>query len=195
MKISIIAAIANHNVIGNNNAIPWYLPADLTWFKKHTLNKPVIMGRLTWQSLTKPLLGRHNIIISKSLTKNSITNNETKISFVSSIKLAINLALALNYQEIMVIGGENIYRQMLNFADNLYLTYINLEVEGDTYFPNICRKEWISIFKQFHSADYKNNYSYSFEIFQRIKKIVKVMAPLTGFEPVTYGLTVRRSTN
>ncbi|WWO97437.1 MAG: type 3 dihydrofolate reductase [Candidatus Dasytiphilus stammeri] len=168
MKISLIAAIANNNVIGRNNTIPWHLPADLNWFKKHTFNKPVLMGRYTWQSLKKPLLGRHNIVVSKSITNNYTTDYH--ISLVPSIELAIDLALKLDFKEIMVIGGENIYRQMINYADSIYLTYIDLEVEGDTYFPIYSSKEWISIFQEFHSVDDKNHYSYYFEILNRIKK-------------------------
>ncbi|WWP00024.1 MAG: type 3 dihydrofolate reductase [Candidatus Dasytiphilus stammeri] len=169
MKISLIAAIANNNVIGINNTIPWHLPADLNWFKNHTFNKPIMMGRYTWQSLKKPLLERHNIVVSKSLTKNNISDNNP-IRLVSSIKLALDLALNLDFKEIMVIGGGNIYHQMINYADRLYLTYIDLEVEGDTYFPIYSRKEWISIFKEFHSADDNNHHSYYFEILNRIKK-------------------------
>ncbi|WWO98800.1 MAG: type 3 dihydrofolate reductase [Candidatus Dasytiphilus stammeri] len=166
MKISLIAAIANNNVIGINNTIPWYLPADIDWFKKHTFNKPVLMGRCTWQSLKKPLRGRHNIVVSKTITNLLLADN-SRVSLVSSIQLALDLALNLNYKEIMVIGGENIYHQMLKYADSLYLTYINLEVKGDSYFPIYFRNEWISIFQEFHSADQKNNYSYWFEILNR----------------------------
>ncbi|WWO99830.1 MAG: type 3 dihydrofolate reductase [Candidatus Dasytiphilus stammeri] len=170
MIISLIAAIAKNNVIGRHNTIPWHLPADLNWFKKHTFNKPVLMGRCTWESLKKPLLGRHNIIVSKSLLNKNI--DDTNISLVSSIQLAIDLVLKLDYKEIMVIGGENIYCQMINYADTLYLTSIDLEVEGDTFFPIYFPNEWFSTFKEFHSADKKNSHSYSFEILNRIYKKV-----------------------
>lgn len=160
MMISLIAALAADRVIGMENAMPWDLPADLAWFKRNTLNKPVIMGRLTWESIGRPLPGRHNIVVSSQPAKN--TDN---VTWVTSLEAA--LAAAGDVEEIMVIGGGRIYEQMLDRADRIYLTHIDAEVEGDTHFPDYEPDEWQSVFSEFHDADEKNSHSYCFEILER----------------------------
>ncbi len=159
MMISLIAALAADRVIGMENAMPWNLPADLAWFKRNTLNKPVIMGRLTWESIGRPLPNRLNIVVS------SQPGNAEGVTWVSSIEEAINAAG--DAEEIMVIGGGRIYAQLLNRADRLYLTHIDAEVEGDTHFPDYEPDEWESSFSEFHDADEKNSHSYCFEILDR----------------------------
>lgn len=159
MMISLIAALAADRVIGMENAMPWNLPADLAWFKRTTLNKPVIMGRLTWESLGRPLPNRLNIVIS------SKPGSAEGVTWVSSIEEAINAAG--DAEEIMVIGGGRIYEQLLSRADRLYLTHIDAEVEGDTHFPDYEPDEWESIFSEFHDADESNSHSYCFEILDR----------------------------
>ncbi|MDR7343284.1 dihydrofolate reductase [Pantoea alhagi] len=140
--------------------MPWDLPADLAWFKRNTLNKPVIMGRLTWESIGRPLPGRHNIVVSSQPAKNS-----DNVTWVTSLEAA--LAAAGDVEEIMVIGGGRIYEQMLDRADRIYLTHIDAEVEGDTHFPDYEPDEWQSVFSEFHDADEKNSHSYCFEILER----------------------------
>ncbi|QHM73978.1 type 3 dihydrofolate reductase [Mixta intestinalis] len=160
MMISLIAALAADRVIGMENAMPWDLPADLAWFKRNTLNKPVVMGRLTWESIGRPLPGRHNIVVS------SQQGQKTEgVTWVSSLEEA--LAAAGEVEEVMVIGGGRIYEQMLDRADRLYLTHIDAEVEGDTHFPDYEPDEWQSVFSEFHDADEKNSHSYCFEILER----------------------------
>ncbi len=159
MMISLIAALAADRVIGMENAMPWNLPADLAWFKRNTLNKPVIMGRLTWESIGRPLPNRLNIVVS------SQPGNAEGVTWVSSIEEAINVAG--DAEEIMVIGGGRIYAQLLDRADRLYLTHIDAEVEGDTHFPDYEPDEWESSFSEFHDADEKNSHSYCFEILDR----------------------------
>lgn len=160
MMISLIAALAADRVIGMENAMPWDLPADLAWFKRNTLNKPVIMGRLTWESIGRPLPGRLNIVVSSQSGENA-----QGVTWVSSLEEAI--AAAGDVEEIMVIGGGRIYEQMLDRADRLYLTHIDAEVEGDTHFPDYEPDEWQSVFSEFHDADEKNSHSYCFEILER----------------------------
>ncbi|WP_437613397.1 type 3 dihydrofolate reductase [Erwinia sp. V71] len=157
--ISLIAALAADRVIGMENAMPWNLPADLAWFKRNTLNKPVIMGRLTWESIGRPLPNRLNIVVS------SQPGDAEGVTWVSSIEEA--LAAAGDAEEIMVIGGGRIYAQLLARADRLYLTHIDAEVEGDTHFPDYEPDEWESSFSEFHDADEKNSHSYCFEILDR----------------------------
>ncbi|MEI4260081.1 MAG: type 3 dihydrofolate reductase [Candidatus Dasytiphilus stammeri] len=160
MIISLIVAKSSNNVIGIRNSLPWNLPLDKIWFKKHTWNKPIIMGRCTWESLGEvPLTGRYNIVISKKIYK-----HKKDVFFVSSISSALDLAR--NAKEIMIIGGESIYNQLLSVANFLYLTSIDVEVSGDAYFPLYASHQWQSIYKEYHSKSSINNYSYNFEILQ-----------------------------
>ena len=126
--ISLIVAHDKNRVIGYENQMPWHLPGDLQYFKKVTMGKPVIMGRKTFESIGRPLPGRRNIII----TRNPAYSAEG-IEVVSSVDEA--LALVSDVEEIMIIGGEQIFTQCLPFADRLYITLIHHEFVGDTYFP------------------------------------------------------------
>ena len=157
--ISLIAAMAADRIIGMDNTMPWSLPADLAWFKKQTLNKPVIMGRRTFESIGRPLPGRLNIVISRSADE------------IQGVTLAASpdeaLQLAGDVPEIMIIGGGNIYAQMLEKADRLYLTHIDAEVEGDTQFPDYAPDDWQSVFSECHDADSSNSHSFWFEILER----------------------------
>ncbi|WP_428945156.1 type 3 dihydrofolate reductase [Pantoea sp. FN060301] len=160
MMISLIAALAADRVIGMDNAMPWDLPADLAWFKRNTLKKPVIMGRRTWEAIGRPLPGRQNIVVSRQ-SGASVEG----VTWVSSLDAA--LAAAGDAEEIMIIGGGHIYEQMLPRADRLYLTHIDAEVEGDTHFPDYEPDQWQSVFSEFHDADEKNSHSYCFELLER----------------------------
>ncbi|WP_336793684.1 type 3 dihydrofolate reductase [Pantoea anthophila] len=157
--ISLIAALASDRIIGMENAMPWDLPADLAWFKRNTLKKPVIMGRLTFESIGRPLPGRLNIVVS------SQPGTAEGVTWVTSLDEA--LQAAGEAEEIMVIGGGRVYEQMLKRADRLYLTHIDAEVEGDTQFPDYEPDEWQSTFSEFHDADEHNSHSYCFEILDR----------------------------
>lgn len=157
--ISLIAALATDRIIGMENAMPWDLPADLAWFKRNTLKKPVIMGRLTFESIGRPLPGRLNIVVS---SKPGTTDG---VTWITSLDEAIQAAG--DAEEIMVIGGGRVYEQMLKRADRLYLTHIDAEVEGDTQFPDYEPDEWQSTFSEFHDADEQNSHSYCFEILDR----------------------------
>ena len=165
MILSVIVAMAHNRVIGLNNQMPWHLPADLAWFKKNTLNKPVIMGRKTFESIGRPLPNRHNIVISRQIepTDNKISN----VSWVKSIDEAISLAQAQQPDEVFIIGGGNIYQQVLPLIDRLYLTHIDAELQGDTYFPDYLPEQWQVIYQEDHQADEKNSYPYQFQILQR----------------------------
>lgn len=165
MILSIIVAMADNRVIGLNNQMPWHLPADLAWFKKNTLNKPVIMGRKTFESIGRPLPNRHNIIISKQAPSES--NSTQNVSWVQSIDAAIVLAQEQNVDEAFIIGGGNIYKQTLPLANRLYLTHIDAELQGDTHFPDYSPEQWQVIYQEGHQPDDKNGYSYQFEILER----------------------------
>lgn len=140
MKISIIAAVARHKngkmVIGKGGALPWRLPEDLRRFKKLTMDCPIIMGRKTYDSIGRPLAGRFNIIISRTVEK--IEGCEIARSFDA----AIAAAKAQNTGEIFIIGGAQIYQLALSVADKIYLTEINSDAEGDAFFPPFSKTEW-----------------------------------------------------
>lgn len=161
MRIAMIAAMANNRVIGKDNQMPWHLPADLKHFKRVTLGKPVIMGRKTYQSIGKALPGRRNIVISRQSGALS-----TDADWVHSIEQA--LALVQNEAEVMIIGGAEIYRQVLPLADTLYITDIDLAVEGDAFFPDYqAAGIWRESATEHHHADPQNPYSYHFRTLNR----------------------------
>ncbi|AKJ41346.1 dihydrofolate reductase [Pragia fontium] len=159
MIISLIAAMAANRVIGADNAMPWHLPADLAWFKQNTLNKPIIMGRNTYESIGRPLPGRLNIVISRQ------PQTDDRVTWVTSLEQAIEAAGQVD--EVMIIGGGRVYQQALSCADRLYLTHIDAELQGDTHFPDYQQYAWRQTFSQQHPADERNQYDYRFEILQR----------------------------
>lgn len=156
-----IAAMAHDRVIGAENDMPWHLPADLKHFKRVTMGKPVVMGRKTYQSIGKALPGRLNIIISR-------TGFDAKdATVVSTPEQALDLVA--NEDEIMIIGGGTIYELFLPIANRLHLTFIDLEVEGDTKFPNYADgSSWEEITSESHEPDEKNPYGYRFVMLERI---------------------------
>lgn len=161
MKISMIAAMANNRVIGKDNDMPWHMPADLQHFKKVTLGKPVIMGRKTLESIGRPLPGRKNIVISRS---NEILFEGVEIA--NSPEQAIEIAGDVD--EVMIIGGGHIYNHFLALADTLYLTHIDLNVEGDTCFPDYNSiAKWTIIEEDNHQADESNPYNYRFVTYHK----------------------------
>ena len=156
-----IAAMAKDRVIGKDNDMPWHLPADLAHFKKVTMGKPVIMGRRTFESIGRPLPGRLNIVITRNVEWHA-----EGVEVVSSPEQA--LAKVADVEEVMVIGGGNIYLQFLPQATRLYLTFIDLEVEGDTQFPDWTSVgEWQQIESEEHAEDQRNPYGYRFVTLQK----------------------------
>lgn len=135
MRIAMIAAMANNRVIGKDNKMPWHLPEDLRHFKAMTLGKPVVMGRKTFESIGRPLPGRHNIVISRQADLQ--IEGVTCVTSFEAAKRA-----AGDCEELVVIGGGQLYKQLLPQADRLYLTQINLDVDGDTFFPVWEENEW-----------------------------------------------------
>jgi dihydrofolate reductase len=159
-KISLIAAMSRNRVIGRNNAIPWRLPAEMKWFKSVTMGKPVLMGRKTYESIGRPLPGRHNIVLTgrRDYTAEGCT-------VVHSIEEAITAAG--DDRELMVIGGANLYAQMLPLADCMYLTVVSAEIEGDTSFPLYSEEGWTTTQETFYPADEKNPYDFTIKILHR----------------------------
>jgi dihydrofolate reductase len=165
--ISIIAAVAENGVIGKNNDLPWKIPADLAYFAKTTKGKPVIMGLNTFKSIFsrigKALPGRRNIVL---VFEKDPTLAECEQ--VTSLPEAFELADAKN-QEVFVIGGASVYNQSIDFADKLYITRVHSSPDGDTMFPEIKECDWKMISSEDHLKDEKNEYNYSFTIYERRK--------------------------
>lgn len=159
-KISIIVALAENRVIGIENRLPWHLPGDMKWFRRHTLGKPILMGRKTFESLGRPLPERHNIVITGDATYQA-----PGATVVHSIAEAMHAAG--NVPEVMIIGGESFYRQMLPQADRLILTLVHAAVDGDAWFPAFDWDEWREVERGDHPADDSNPYAFSFLILER----------------------------
>ena len=160
MRVSLIAAMAQNRVIGRDNQLPWRLPADLQHFKKITMGKPIVMGRKTWQSIGRPLPGRTNIVI----TRDANFQAEGCV-VVHSIDGAIQAADGND--ELMIIGGANLYEQTLGQAERLYLTRIKADVEGDAWFPQLEDNKWKQVECESFTADAKNEYDYEFVVYER----------------------------
>ena len=158
--LSLIVAMGNDRVIGQNGAMPWHLPADLAWFKRNTLGKPVIMGRKTWDSIGRPLPHRQNIVISRDASFQPI-------GALSVITPEAALTVAASAPEVMIIGGAQIYAHFLPFATRLYLTLIHANFAGDTFFPDYTQYAWREVERIEHPADTKNPYPYTFLILER----------------------------
>ena len=159
--ISLILAMADNGTIGDKNALPWHLPNDLQFFKKSTIGKPIIMGRKTYESIGRPLPGRTNIVISRSLETDALPG----CLIYPDLPVAIE-ALKREYQakEIMIMGGAQIYKAALPLMDRLYLTHVHAEIEGDTKMPPFDFSHATLIFEEKHHKDEKNRYDYTFEI-------------------------------
>lgn len=130
MKVSLVAAMAKNRVIGKDNQMPWRMPSDLQYFKKITLGKPVVMGRKTFESIGRPLPGRKNIVITRASSY-----QPEGVEVVSSPEAA--LLAAGQVEEVMIIGGGQIYQHFMPLATDLHLTFIEAEPEGDAYFPEL----------------------------------------------------------
>lgn len=160
--LSLLVAADEGNVIGNNNQLPWHLPADLKYFKNKTWGLPIIMGRKTFESIGKPLPGRTTIVI----TRNKAWAFEN-VSVAHTLDEAMVIGQATGAREIFVIGGAEIFATALPLADRVYLTRIHHSFKGDVFFPPLDETTWQLIHSHSHKQDEKNNYAYTFEIWER----------------------------
>lgn len=146
MRRSLIVARARNGVIGRDNALPWRLPADLAFFKRTTMGAPIVMGRKTWESIGRPLPGRPNIVVSRTLAN-------LPPGVVVAPDLASAFAAAAPADEVFVIGGAQLYAEALPLVDRIYVTEVGADVEGDTYFPPLDRSAWVMTSMGDHPAD------------------------------------------
>ena len=166
MIISLVAAVARNLVIGADGDLAWRIADDLKWFKKVTMGKPIVMGRKTYQSIGKPLLGRDNIVITRD-DQFSVEGVLTANSISGALALARDCAAARGVEEICVIGGGQIYEQMLGAADRIYLTRVAAEIDGDTMFPEIDSAEWVEQRQYSCNKDHRNDHACEFFILER----------------------------
>jgi len=163
MTISCIVAVAQNNIIGKDNDIPWYLPADLQYFKKTTLGHTVIMGRKCYASIGRPLPKRTNIIVTRDpffISSNCL--------MARSIPEALSLAHSNGESEVFIIGGGQIYEQSVDFWDKLYITEVDIKVDGDVFFPKLDLEKWNLISSEHFKKDEKNEFDFTFKIFEKI---------------------------
>ena len=149
-----------NRLIGNNNELPWHLPADFSHFKAVTMGKPIIMGRKTYESIGRPLPGRVNIVLSR--------NPDIKfdgVVCVNSFEEAVTVVP--DADELMVIGGSTVYEMLMPKIDRMYLTYVDAEFEGDAWFPEIDENVWQESASQLRPADDNNKYDCRFVTLDR----------------------------
>jgi dihydrofolate reductase len=158
--ISLIVAMAQNGVIGRGNALPWRLPADLKRFKAFTLGKPILMGRKTFESIGHPLPGRGNLV----LTRDRDWHAQGVIP-VHSVEEA--LLQTRTCDELVAIGGAEIYRLLLPLARRIYLTHVHADIAGDTYFPAFDPAQWDDLDYQTHPADERHAYPVTFVTLER----------------------------
>jgi len=163
MRISAIAAMSKNRVIGKNNQIPWYLPADLKFFQRTTVGHHVIMGRKNYQSLGKPLARRTNIVITRNPYFIS-----SGCSIVHTLEEGIAMAHAHGEDEAFIIGGGEIYRLAMDYLDRIYLTTIDLITDGDVFFPEFDQSLWSVTSEERFEPDVKNIHPFIIQVFDRI---------------------------
>jgi dihydrofolate reductase len=161
MKVSILAAVAANGVIGRDNDLPWHLPADLRRFKETTVGHTIVMGRKTYDSIGRPLPKRRSIVVTR--------NRQLQIDgvdVVHSIEEALDLAAGEGV--VFIIGGATIYHAAMTLADELAITHVHAEVDGDTGFPRIDSDTWVEVDREDHPADDRNEHAYSFVTYRRM---------------------------
>ena len=162
MRVSAVVAASDNNVIGKDGGLPWHVSSDLKLFKEITLGKPVIMGRRTWESLPrKPLPGRRNIVI---------TRNPDYVAEGAEIARSVDEALALcaGEPEVSIIGGGQVYEQAMSRTDRIYLTRIHLEVEGDTFLPDLPAEEWREVERRAFDKGERDDAAFTLVVLDRV---------------------------
>lgn len=162
MTISLVVAASENNVIGKDNRLLWHLPNDMKFFKNTTWGMPVIMGRKTFESLGKPLTGRTNIVMTRDREWAAKGTTVT-----ANMDEAMKAAAETDAKEVFVIGGGEIFKQVLPQANRVYLTRVHTKLEGDAFFPELPAKDWKLLSQLDFTADAKHAFAYSFQVWQR----------------------------
>jgi dihydrofolate reductase len=160
MRIALVVAMDRNGVIGAGGRLPWRLPADLRRFRHITMGKPIIMGRRTHESIGRPLPGRENIVVTRDRSYKA-----AGCTVVHGLDQALEHCHAAD--EVMIMGGAELYSRTLELADRIHLTEVHADVTGDTYFPPWQREEWQEVSREDFPADSANEYAYSFVILEK----------------------------
>ena len=160
MRVSVIVAASANNVIGVDGGLPWRLPEDLRRFKELTMGKPMLMGRLTYESIGKALPGRRSIILTRQ-----IDFQAADCEVVATADAAI--AVVGDVEELMIIGGGNVYEQFLPMTDRIYLTRVHTHIDGDTFFPEFDPADWRSMNAERFPVTADREYGFTFETLER----------------------------
>ena len=164
MIVSAIVAASTNGVIGKDNELPWHISADLKYFKRRTLDHHVIMGKNTFFSIGFPLPKRTNIV----LTRDPYFAADN-IYVAHSVYEALELAYDGHDDEAFIIGGAQVYKASMEYLDKIYLTRVDVILEGDVFFPELDPEKWMLISEDQHEADEKNDHPYSFCIYERVR--------------------------
>ena len=162
MRVSLIVAKSENNVIGRNNDLPWRLKDDLQNFKKLTMGHHILMGRKTFESIGKVLPGRMSLVISSEPKANS-----ENVFWFTSIFRAIKQAERNGETELFIIGGEKIYKYALSLVDRIYITEVKATVEGNVYFPQLSLKNWKKVSEVNGEKNADNDYNFSMQVLDR----------------------------
>lgn len=166
ISVALIVAAASNGVIGVNNQLPWHLPEDLKYFKNITMGKPIVMGRKTFESIGRALPGRLNVVISRQADLPLPEGVVLQSTIEQALEYAKQYAAEQGIEQVMVIGGEQIYRASMAYADTLYLTEVDAAIEGDAWFEYQA-DEWQLQHAESHAACEKNPFNYRFCEFKR----------------------------
>lgn len=164
MRITLLVAMSQEGVIGINNRLPWHLPADLAYFKQKTLHKTIVMGRHTYESIGKPLPHRTNLVLT---TNPHYTAQGCEVYHSISACLAAKQGI----EELIVIGGAQIYQAFLPLATHLAITQVHHQVQGDTFFPTYDKSEWCLLKETYHPQDELNEFAMTFCLYERQNKV------------------------
>jgi dihydrofolate reductase len=163
--INIIAAVAENGVIGRDGKLPWHLSDDLRRFKRLTMGHTIVMGRRTWESIGRPLPGRRTIVVSRQPQYRVAAES---VEVAARLEDALQMTEVAGDDEVFIVGGAELYRESLTRADRLHLTRVHASVAGDTMLPPIEWPEWRLVESAAHDADDRNEYGYSFEVYERL---------------------------
>ena len=164
IDISLIAAVADNRVIGNGQALPWHLPNDLKYFRDMTIGKPVIMGRLTFDSVGSPLPGRQNIVVSRD-SNLDIGNTIVVNSVEQAIQVGCQESEMLGVSELFIAGGAQIYEAAIKFCTRIYITEVHASPEGDVFFPKLDWNMWREVSREYHESE-NSRPAYSFVVYE-----------------------------
>ena len=169
MRVSLIAAVATNGVIGRDNDLPWSLPADQRLFQKLTMGHTLVIGRRTWESFSTPLPGRRIVVVTRrpGWRPEGLPEGTEGVEAAVSLGEALERARAAGDTEAFVAGGTEIFREALPQADRIYLTRVEAEVPGDTYFPDFDVSGWKIIEEEHYEADADHSFSFTFQVLER----------------------------